>query len=170
MLARWVQRSPFNKSITSVETSFLLAGTRTVIRPSSFHDDHSLPLGLPRPRILLIHASSQRGIDVVLEIDTPGHTAIVAESHPDLIACYERTPFNTYAHQPPAGQLRFADSRVADFVSGVFTASAGLSGSRYFSTGGDELNVACMVGAMVLSTPFDASCECIPGKSRCGRC
>ncbi|RSH95335.1 N-acetyl-glucosamine-6-phosphate deacetylase [Saitozyma podzolica] len=94
---------------------------------------------------MIVQYAGERGIDVVLEIDTPGHTAIVAESHPDLVACYERTPFNTYAHQPPAGQLRFADPRVADFVSGVFTASAGLSGSRYFSTGGDELNVACMM-------------------------
>lgn len=162
MLARWVQRARSNRSMAFVEKSFL----RFFLVPRRSFASTSTSCA----RILLIHASSQRGIDVVLEIDTPGHTAIVAESHPDLIACYERTPFNTYAHQPPSGQLRFADPRVADFVSGVFSASAGLSGSRYFSTGGDELNVACMVGAVIVSTHLGTWCGCMPGENGRGRC
>ncbi len=40
----------------------------------------------------------QRGIDVMVEIDTPGHTAIIAEAHPEFIACPGATPWATYAN------------------------------------------------------------------------
>ena len=50
--------------------------------------------------------ANARGIDVVLEIDKPGHTTSVAESHPELIACREAEPWTMYANEPPAGQLR----------------------------------------------------------------
>ena len=79
-----------------------------------------------------------------MEIDTPGHTATIAPSHPEYIACFERSPWQTYANQPPAGQLRFADPQVAAFISWIFEAAMGLTASSYFSTGGDEINEACM--------------------------
>jgi hexosaminidase len=82
---------------------------------------------------------------VVLEIDTPGHTASIAESHPDLIACFERSPWKKYAHQPPPGQLRFASSSATDFTKAVFGSTLDLISSQYFGTGGDEINEKCMV-------------------------
>jgi hexosaminidase len=38
---------------------------------------------------------------------------------------------------------------VADFTSALFEGAAELMKSRYFSTGGDEVNVACMVSAIL---------------------
>jgi hexosaminidase len=34
----------------------------------------------------------------MLEIDTPGHTAVVHNSHPEYVACFEATPWNEYAN------------------------------------------------------------------------
>jgi hexosaminidase len=51
----------------------------------------------------LIAYAAARGIDVVIEIDTPGHTDSIYHSHPDLIACHEARPWATNANEPPAG-------------------------------------------------------------------
>jgi hexosaminidase len=91
----------------------------------------------------LVAYAGERGIDVVMEIDTPGHTAIIGESHPDYIACRD-APWMGYANQPPAGQLRFADDAVVNYTTAIFGAAAELTASAYFGTGGDELNLRCM--------------------------
>ena len=99
----------------------------------------------------VIRYAGERGIDVVLEIDTPGHTAIIGESHPDLVACRDKRPWEKYANQPPAGQLRFADEAVGEWTRGVFESTLDLLSSPYMGTGGDELNVNCMVRVLVTS-------------------
>ncbi|KAK7689861.1 hypothetical protein QCA50_006500 [Cerrena zonata] len=53
----------------------------------------------------------QRGIDVLVEIDTPGHTSVISKSHPEHIACPEASPWANFANEPPAGQLRLASGR-----------------------------------------------------------
>jgi len=40
----------------------------------------------------------QRGIDVIVEIDTPGHTTSIAESHPEFIACPFASPWDQFAN------------------------------------------------------------------------
>ena len=50
--------------------------------------------------------ANARGIDVVVEVDVPGHTTSVAESYPQHVACREAEPWMSYANEPPAGQLR----------------------------------------------------------------
>jgi hexosaminidase len=92
--------------------------------------------------------TSQRGIDVLIEIDTPGHTASISYSHPEYIACYDASPWEKYSHEPPAGQLRYADKNVTAFTAEVFRQTAKLATSRYLSSGGDEINEKCMVGRL----------------------
>jgi hexosaminidase len=92
----------------------------------------------------------QRGIDVVLEIDTPGHTASIAGSHPDLIACFEGFPWPEYSHQPPPGQLRFASKAATEFTREILESTLNLVSSQYFGTGGDEINEKCMVSCLPL--------------------
>ncbi|EJF60954.1 N-acetylhexosaminidase [Dichomitus squalens] len=91
----------------------------------------------------IVAYAGARGIDVMVEIDTPGHTAIIAEAHPDFVACPGATPWGTYANEPPAGQLRLANSTVTNYIADLFTAASELFPSTLFSTGGDELNTAC---------------------------
>ncbi|KIR82856.1 hexosaminidase [Cryptococcus gattii E566] len=94
---------------------------------------------------MIIDYAAHRGIDTLLEIDTPGHTASIAPSHPSFVACFESTPFKHFAHQPPAGQLRFADDEVTEWTAQLLQEVSSLSKGRYFSTGGDEINVNCML-------------------------
>ena len=85
----------------------------------------------------------QRGIDVIAEIDTPGHTSIIFKSFPEHIACPEASPWTTYANEPPAGQLRLASPETVKFTTGLLVNAAKLFPGSYFSTGGDEINVKC---------------------------
>ncbi|KAJ7162970.1 beta-hexosaminidase [Mycena filopes] len=73
----------------------------------------------------------------------PGHTAIIAESHPEHIACSQASPWTDFANEPPAGQLRLATPATVNFTANLFTAAARVMPSKYFSTGGDELNTEC---------------------------
>ena len=77
------------------------------------------------------------------EIDTPGHTAIIGATYPDYVACFDASPWSTYANEPPAGQLRFALPEVVNFTTGLLSDVAATLPSSYFSTGGDELNTNC---------------------------
>ncbi|KAJ7068989.1 N-acetylhexosaminidase [Mycena belliarum] len=91
----------------------------------------------------IVSYAAARGIDVLMEIDTPGHTAIIATSHPELVACNQASPWSTFANEPPAGQLRLASPAAVNFTANLFTAAAKVLPGKYFSTGGDELNTAC---------------------------
>jgi hexosaminidase len=77
------------------------------------------------------------------EIDTPGHTAIIAATYPDYVACFDASPWADFANEPPAGQLRFALPEVMNFTASLLTNIAETLPSYYFSTGGDELNTNC---------------------------
>jgi hexosaminidase len=86
--------------------------------------------------------AAYRGIQAFLEIDSPGHTAAIAYSYPDLIAAFNQQPWAAYANEPPSGQLKlnspdvytFFDTLYADLLPRV------ASFAPYFHTGGDELN------------------------------
>ena len=88
-------------------------------------------------------ANFQRGIDVLAEIDTPGHTAVISETFPEYIACPEASPWATYANEPPAGQLRIASPDTVSFATCLLVNAAKMFPGNYFSTGGDEINVQC---------------------------
>ncbi|PPQ65899.1 hypothetical protein CVT26_000919 [Gymnopilus dilepis] len=91
----------------------------------------------------IVTYAAERGIDVIAEIDTPGHTSAISKSHPEHITCPEATPWSTYANEPPAGQLRLASSATTNFTFELLSAAASLFRSTYFGTGGDEVNENC---------------------------
>jgi Glycosyl hydrolase family 20, catalytic domain len=45
--------------------------------------------------------------------------------------------------EPPAGQLRLASPATVNFTANLIKAAAGVFPSKYFSTGGDEINANC---------------------------
>ncbi|PPQ72305.1 hypothetical protein CVT24_004582 [Panaeolus cyanescens] len=91
----------------------------------------------------IVQYAGERGIDVLVEIDTPGHTAIISTSHPEHIACAQATPWSNFANEPPAGQLRLANAATTNFTVSVLSAVANTLPSKLFGTGGDELNTNC---------------------------
>ncbi|KAK0464781.1 beta-hexosaminidase [Desarmillaria tabescens] len=91
----------------------------------------------------IVAYAASRGIDVLVEVDTPGHSGIIAEAYPDHIACSGATPWQDYAGEPPAGQLRVASSDTVNFTASLVSAISSMFPSKYFSTGGDEINFNC---------------------------
>jgi hexosaminidase len=68
---------------------------------------------------------------------------VISTSHPEHIACAQAVPWESFANEPPAGQLRLASSATANFTANLITSIARTLPSTMFSTGGDELNVNC---------------------------
>ncbi|KAG6844063.1 hypothetical protein H0H87_010061 [Tephrocybe sp. NHM501043] len=91
----------------------------------------------------IVTYAGARGIDVLMEIDTPGHTAAISASHPEHIACNQASPWTDFANEPPAGQLRLASAATTNFTAELISSIAGTLPSSLFSTGGDELNTNC---------------------------
>ncbi|KAF8073498.1 glycoside hydrolase superfamily [Lyophyllum atratum] len=129
------------------------------VKINTFHwhvtDSQSFPLVIPAfPELAAKGAYSSSEIystadvkDIVsyagAEIDTPGHTAVIAASHPEHIACNQASPWTEFANEPPAGQLRLASAATTNFTAQMISSIAKTLPSTLFSTGGDELNMNC---------------------------
>ncbi|KAG6887326.1 hypothetical protein C0995_016145, partial [Termitomyces sp. Mi166 len=130
-----------------------------IMQINMFHwhvvDSQSFPLDIPGfPELAAKGAYSSNEIystadvkDIVsyagAEIDTPGHTAAIADSHPEHVACNQASPWSKFANEPPAGQLRLASAATANFTAELISSIAKTLPSTLFSTGGDELNTNC---------------------------
>ncbi|KAL0064301.1 Glucosamine-6-phosphate isomerase (Glucosamine-6-phosphate deaminase) (GNPDA) (GlcN6P deaminase) [Marasmius tenuissimus] len=91
----------------------------------------------------IVSYAAARGIDVIAEIDTPGHTTVIGNAYPQHIACNGKRPWANYANEPPAGQLRLASPATVNFTASLIDAASSLFPSKFFSTGGDEVNQRC---------------------------
>jgi hexosaminidase len=88
------------------------------------------------------HAAIQ-GVQMITEIDMPGHTSSIHHSFPELVAAFEQQPdWNTYAASPPSGTLKLNSTAVHDFVEKLFNDLLPRVSpySAYYHTGGDEVN------------------------------
>ncbi|KAI9697105.1 MAG: N-acetyl-glucosamine-6-phosphate deacetylase [Bogoriella megaspora] len=84
------------------------------------------------------------GVEVIVEIDSPGHTSSVWFSNPDLIAAFNQQPsWDTYAAEPPSGTLKLNSTAVYDFLNEVYDDLLPRLNpyTSYFHTGGDEVNL-----------------------------
>ncbi|KAL8627122.1 hypothetical protein Q9189_007183 [Teloschistes chrysophthalmus] len=84
-----------------------------------------------------------RGVEVIIEIDMPGHTSSIHWAYPDLITAYNIQPnWAEYANEPPSGSLKLNSSAVYDFLHSLWEdlLPRAATYSAYFHTGGDELN------------------------------
>ncbi|UKZ57050.1 hypothetical protein TrVGV298_010902 [Trichoderma virens] len=80
-----------------------------------------------------------RGVQVIIEIDMPGHVGI-DKAYPGLSNAYEVNPWQWYCAQPPCGSFKLNDTNVEKFIDTLFDdLLPRLSPySAYFHTGGDE--------------------------------
>lgn len=89
------------------------------------------------------HAALQ-GVQLITEIDMPGHTSSIWYSAPELIAAYNQQPdWDTYAAEPPSGTLKLNSTGVDKFLDMLFADLMPRVApyTRYFHTGGDEVNL-----------------------------
>jgi hexosaminidase len=85
---------------------------------------------------------AMQGVQVLLEIDMPGHTSSLWYSHPELIASFNQQPdWDKYAAEPPSGTLKLNEPKVYDFVKKLLDDLLPRIKpyTNYFHTGGDEV-------------------------------
>lgn len=82
---------------------------------------------------------ASRGVEVILEIDMPGHMGI-ERAYPGLSNAFAAMPWGTYCAEPPCGSLKLNNSAVYDFLDKLFDDLLPRVSpyTRYFHTGGDE--------------------------------
>ncbi|KAK9899280.1 glycoside hydrolase family 20 protein [Cystobasidium minutum MCA 4210] len=84
------------------------------------------------------------GIEVMLEIDVPGHTGSIALSHSDLLSCTDlHWNKNGVAAEPNPGQLKPTSEDALKLVKEIFRDIAKVIPGRLLGTGGDEVNKKC---------------------------
>jgi hexosaminidase len=91
----------------------------------------------------ILDFAEARGIQVIIEIDMPGHTTSIADAYPDLIVGRNMQPnWDKYAAQPPSGSLKLNNKKVETFLSKLFRDLLPRLNkhTKYFHTGGDEVN------------------------------
>lgn len=87
------------------------------------------------------HAALQ-GVQLITEIDMPGHTSAIWFSYPDLIAAFNKQPWEHWAAEPPSGTLKLNSTAVYEFLEKLFddVLPRVKPYSGYWHTGGDEVN------------------------------
>ena len=86
---------------------------------------------------------ADRGVQVLIEIDMPGHTSSIALAYPDLITAFDVQPdWDTYSAEPPTGQLKLNSPAVYAFLDTLWSDLLPRLApyTAYFHTGGDEIN------------------------------
>ena len=80
-----------------------------------------------------------RGVQIIMEIDMPGHMGI-EEAYPGLTVAFDEQPYQWYCSQPPCGSFKLNDTKVEDFVDTLLddVLSRIAPYTAYFHTGGDE--------------------------------
>ncbi|KAF5646320.1 beta-n-acetylhexosaminidase [Fusarium tjaetaba] len=83
-----------------------------------------------------------RGVEVIMEIDMPGHIGVVELAYKDLIVAYNEKPYQWWCKEPPCGAFRMNSTDVYDFLDTLFEDLFPRISpySAYFHAGGDELN------------------------------
>ncbi|KAF5657194.1 beta-n-acetylhexosaminidase [Fusarium heterosporum] len=83
-----------------------------------------------------------RGVEVIMEIDMPGHIGVVELAYKDLIVAYNEKPYQWWCAEPPCGAFRMNSTDVYDFLDTLFEDLFPRIApySAYFHAGGDELN------------------------------
>lgn len=92
---------------------------------------------------MILKYAEKRGVQVIVEIDMPGHTSVIHAAYPELITGFNIQPdWSTYAAQPPSGSLKLKNPAVKRFLSTLLgdLLPRLRDHSPYFHTGGDEVN------------------------------
>ena len=81
-----------------------------------------------------------RGIQTIVEIDAPGHTAAIAYSRPDLVVAWNQHPWADYCAEPPCGQVSLRNNATFDFFDQLYAdlLPRVRPYAGYFHAGGDE--------------------------------
>ncbi|KAH9813312.1 family 20 glycoside hydrolase [Melampsora americana] len=137
----WSKLSMFHWHITDAQSWPLQIPSNPLLTQRGAYSHHEV-YSIEEIKDLVGFANSI-GIDVMIEIDTPGHTSVIGEAFPELIACKDAEPWNLYAAEPPAGQLRIANDQSLELIKEIYKYITTEIPGSLFSSGGDEVNHKC---------------------------
>ena len=80
-----------------------------------------------------------RGVQIIMEIDMPGHMGIES-AYPGLTVAFDEQPYQWYCAQPPCGSFKLNNTDVEDFLDTLLEDLLPRIApyTSYFHTGGDE--------------------------------
>lgn len=93
--------------------------------------------------VSIVHFAQPSPGVLLQELDSPGHTTAISSGYPEHIACANKSPWATYASEPPAGQLRIASDATIEFAKTLFDSISNRLPGTMTSSGGDEVNLPC---------------------------
>eukprot|EP00911_Craspedida_sp_UC1_P002289 UC1_evm1s1733 len=93
----------------------------------------------------LVHYAAERGVQLVPEIDSPGHARAIGLSPnlTDIVACANTVDWSKHCAEPPCGQLNPASTQMYTVMQAVLNEVAALFPSTHLHVGYDEINFAC---------------------------
>ncbi|KAF9938726.1 hypothetical protein BGZ65_012336, partial [Modicella reniformis] len=97
----------------------------------------------PEDVVNIIKHGEERGIRVLPEFDTPGHTASWGRSYPNITVCLDEQPHSQYAAEPPAGQLDPLQPFTYTLLDGLIKEWGAQFPDSQVHAGGDEVNFKC---------------------------
>ncbi|KAF9099408.1 hypothetical protein BGX23_002426 [Mortierella sp. AD031] len=109
----------------------------------------------PKDVAAIIKYGAERGIRVLPEFDSPGHTASWGRAYPNLTVCLDALPHSTYAAEPPAGQLDPLEPFTYTVLDTLVKEWAGQFPDSQAHIGGDEVNMNCWKTSKRLSDYID---------------
>lgn len=96
----------------------------------------------------IVTYAAERGVRVVIEIDTPAHTYSWSVSYPELMTCFDSNSQNhASCPEPPCGALDITNStklpNIEALVKDVWKDVMKVAPDSYVHVGGDELKKSC---------------------------
>ncbi|UZJ56163.1 hypothetical protein CBS101457_005483 [Exobasidium rhododendri] len=92
----------------------------------------------------LVAYAASRGVNIVPEIDMPGHMYEGVKDYPgDLITCGNQKSWSDWANEPPSGHLDIRKPAATQFIKDLLNEATTYLPGPYFSTGNDEINAHC---------------------------
>ncbi len=107
----------------------------------------------------IVKYANERGVRVIIEIDTPAHTYSWGVGHPELMTCNDSKSQNHGScPEPPCGVLDITNKdklpKIQSLVQAVWSDALQTTGDSFAHIGGDELKKGCTKNPADLQNDF----------------
>lgn len=112
----------------------------------------------------IVQYAHDRGVEVVLEIDSPAHASLGWQDWPkelglgNLAVCINKQPWREFCIQPPCGQLNPVNPNVSVIMQEIYQTLAKTGFSGPFHMGGDEVHIGCWNSTAEIVDAMKARC------------
>jgi hexosaminidase len=91
----------------------------------------------------IVQYAKDRGVRVIAEVDTPGHTASWGIGYPEITVCRDKTREQGFCAENPCGMLDVSKNRTYEIVGGFIGEMTEIFPDQFFHFGADEVVLEC---------------------------